>query len=156
MARVKPCRVCREPLVLVKIPTVDGTERRWQVQLRGYPALACPQKHEQREAYDGFNNDWHEALTSAPDLWLKPPFWPSGIWKRKLPCAHCNGRTEPASHTETRAVTPGKQGHYTFEIGITGEFLRCAGCGHYWIYFADSDVFEALATALSTAGIRRY
>jgi hypothetical protein len=145
--------VCREPLVSVRVPALEGASRGWDVELRQYPALTCPSGHERREAYPDFNCEWTDALCDTPDLWLKA----SGFWRRALRCPGCNGSTEAVAHTDTRTVAPRNRAEYIFEVVISGQFHRCVSCGHNWIRNREAaEIVEALVDALSRADFKRY
>ena len=150
----KTCKTCGAELVITRIPALKGEGRGWRAELVGYPVLTCPDGHVRREAYADFNTEWSAVLGDAQDLWLKP----RGILRREFRCSRCGGHLqEPVQETLQRSVEVARRPGYTFAVAMTGPILSCEACKHRWIREPDSaEIFEALANALGTGGIRRY
>jgi len=149
LMRQKPCRTCGAELALKRLPSCEGSDREWRVELRDLPVLVCPSGHETREAYPDFNVTWIDELGNESPIWAKR----DGFFGRAFLCPQCRVRLlEPDS--ASREVELCRETPFQFRIVMQGPLLRCPRCEVAYLRPTE-DVLEALFRALNNAGLKR-
>jgi hypothetical protein len=155
MRKAETCNTCNQRLDIVRIPTVDGRDSDYRVNLLNLPVLACPANHERRYAYSNFGADLIDGVYYGNKNFFSER---KGILKRRDHCYRCHRSLVGIEEAiKVIKLTIRVQEALTFGLEINGPTVTCSGCGNVMISNNPrrvAELSEALAQAMITNSIK--
>jgi hypothetical protein len=155
MGKPEHCGTCSLRFEIKRLPSVEGEDGEYHVQMLDFPVLTCPANHERWYLYDDFGPDLIETLYNKNKTFFAER---KGFLRHRDYCARCHRIFDTVEETKQTIEIPMqmKNAHH-FVLKVSGPALTCTACNTR--QFRDvqqrtSVISEALANALTGASIR--